>query len=337
MSSQIEITNSPAIPGIHFRGFEGESDYPKMIPIIEACNKADNDDEVAVLEDLKNNYAHLNNCDPYKDMLFVEIEGKPIAYSRVFWYEDAKTKELLYFHFFNLISEWRGKGIEEAILTWDETRIRQIAQSHAQDVPHLFETVCKSTQISKVTLFEKKGYKPVRYAFLMKRTLDDIPQAELPEGIEVRQLTPDQYRQAWDASTEAFRDHWGFTEPTEDDYKAELNWRLFNPKIWQVGWDGDEIVGMVMNFFDPLENEKFGRKRGWTEGISVRRPWRKKGIAKALIVRSMQMFKDMGMEEVALGVDALNPHGALNLYQGLGYVEYKKNIIYRKPVFSDKA
>ncbi|MCJ7696341.1 MAG: GNAT family N-acetyltransferase [Anaerolineaceae bacterium] len=337
MSPQIEITNSPAIPGIRFRGFEGELDFPKMIPIIEACNKADNDDEVAILEDLKNNYAHLNNCDPYKDMLFVEIEGEAIAYSRVFWFEDARTKELIYLNFYNLAPDWRDKGIEEAILTWDETRIRQIAQSHAQDVPHLFETFCKDEQTTKVNLYESNGYKPVRYSFLMKRPLDDIPAAELPEGIEVRPLSPDQYRQAWDASNEAFRDHWGFTEQTEKDYQAQLEWRLFDPKIWQVGWDGDEIVGMVQNFFDPLENEKFGRKRGWTEGISVRRPWRKKGVAKALIVRSMQMFKDMGMDEVALGVDALNPHGALDLYQGLGYVQYRKFMIYRKPVFPDKA
>ena len=174
-------------------------------------------------------------------------------------------------------------------------------------------------------------------AFLMKRPLDVIPTADLPEGIEVRQLAPKQYRQAWDASMEAFRDHWSFTEPTEADYQGELNWRCFNPLIWQVAWDGDEIVGMVQNFLDPLENEEFKRKRGWTEGISVRKPWRKRGIAKALIVLSMQMFKDMGMEEVALGVDAQNPNGALALYEGLGYVTYQKHVTLRKAVTSEKA
>ncbi len=337
MTLQQNYPITPDIPGIHYRGFEGEPDYPKMLAIITACKKADQDDESETLEDLKNNYAHLNNCDPYQDMLFVEIKGEAIAYTRVFWFEDAKTHELIYYNLFKLSPQWRDQGIEDAILIWNETRIRQIALTHTQEVPHLIEMACNELETSKVTLLNANGYQPVRYGFVMKRPLDVIPTADLPEGIEVRQLAPGQYRQAWDASMEAFRDHWSFPEPTEADYQATLTWRNFNPDIWQVAWDGNEIVGMVQNYLDPIENEEFKRKRGWTEGISVRKPWRKRGIAKALIVRSMQMFKDMGMEEVALGVDAQNPNGALALYEGLGYVAFKKHIIFRKPVFSERA
>ncbi|MFN2145864.1 MAG: GNAT family N-acetyltransferase, partial [Anaerolineales bacterium] len=72
------------------------------------------------------------------------------------------------------------------------------------------------------------------------------------------------------------------------------------------------------------------RKRGYTESIATRRPWHKKGIASALLTRSIQMFIDMGMEETALGVDTENPSGALKLYQGVGYVEDKRQITYRK-------
>ncbi len=336
MSLQINLPNILSIPGLTFRGFKGELDYPKMHAIIDASRIADDDDEVETLEDLINNYSHLNNCDPYQDMLFAEVNGNTIAYSRVFWYEDAKTKALNYFNVIKLVPDWRDQGIEKIILTWCENRNTEIAQTHAQDVPHFFTSNCNETERSKVNLFVGSGYKPIRYGFLMKRPLSDIPDAGLPEGIEVRTLKPEQYRQAWEADVEAFRDHWGFSEPTEKDYQSLQEWRLYNPDIWQVAWDGDEIVGMVQNYVDPLENEAFKRKRGWTEGISVRRPWRKRGIAKALICRSMQMFKDMGMEEVALGVDALNPNGALSLYQGLGYVEYQKQITFRKPVYSDK-
>ena len=70
----------------------------------------------------------------------------------------------------------------------------------------------------------------------------------------------------------------------------------------------------------------------YTEGIITRRPWRKQGLARALLVRSMQMFKEMGMTETALGVDSQNLSGAFRLYAGVGYRKVKQQTLYRKPM-----
>lgn len=104
----------------------------------------------------------------------------------------------------------------------------------------------------------------------------------------------------------------------------------FNPKLWKIAWDEDRVAGVVMNFYNEKENEEYQRKRGYTENISVGRPWRKRGLAKSLITQSMQMFKKMGFAETALGVDAENTSGALNLYRGLGYKVIKQSTTYRK-------
>jgi ribosomal protein S18 acetylase RimI-like enzyme len=135
----------------------------------------------------------------------------------------------------------------------------------------------------------------------------------------MRPVTPAEYRKAWDADHAAFRDHWGYVEPTEEQYQNWLKDRNFQPHLWKVAWSGDEIVGMVGNFFDEKENQEYNRKRGYTEDISVHRDWRGRGIAKALIAESIRMFKGMGMEHTTLGVDAQNPNGALNLYTSMGY------------------
>lgn len=89
---------------------------------------------------------------------------------------------------------------------------------------------------------------------------------------------------------------------------------------------------MVWNFINMTENEKRERLRGYTESISVRRPWRGKGIAKALICRSMKMMKALGMTEVALGVDSQNISGATKLYYSLGYRSYNRSVVMRKPM-----
>jgi ribosomal protein S18 acetylase RimI-like enzyme len=87
---------------------------------------------------------------------------------------------------------------------------------------------------------------------------------------------------------------------------------------------------MVVNFLNEEENKEYNRKRGWTENISVRRPWRRQGLARALLTRSLQMFKDMGMDHAALGVDTQNLSGALDLYQSVGFQVEKKHTDYRK-------
>ena len=87
---------------------------------------------------------------------------------------------------------------------------------------------------------------------------------------------------------------------------------------------------MVLNFLNEKENEEYNRLRGWTEDISVRRPWRRRGLARALLTRSLQMFKDMGMDHAALGVDTENTTGALNLYESVGFVVEKRHATYWK-------
>ena len=54
----------------------------------------------------------------------------------------------------------------------------------------------------------------------------------------------------------------------------------FNPDIWKIAWDGDRVAGIVMNIVNEKENEEYQRKRGYTENISVGRPWRKRGLAR---------------------------------------------------------
>jgi ribosomal protein S18 acetylase RimI-like enzyme len=180
---------------------------------------------------------------------------------------------------------------------------------------------------------EREGYAAVRYGFEMARSLDEpVPDLPLPADVTVRHVAPEQYCQVYAAMNEAFRDHWGHSEATEQDYQRWINSPHFQPHLWQVGWAGDEVVGMVLNFIDREYNEKLKHLRGWTDPICVRRPWRKQGLAKALIARSLRLLKDHGMIEAGLGVDADNPNGALRLYQSMGFHQTMRFLTYEKPM-----
>jgi len=332
IDEQINVPNTPQIPGLVFRKFRGESDFPGMLDVINGAKVEDDVERSTTLEDIANNYNHLENCDPDKDMLMAEVDGRMISYSRVMWekQEDGLT---YYFTFGFLLPEWRRKGIGTAMLAWTEDRLRRIASEHTWSGPRFFQAGAAETEKGTIALLEKFGYKPVRYEYSMKRLVTDpLPDALMPAGLEVRPVKDEHIRPIWDAMQEAFRDHWGYVPESDIVYQAWQGERSFQPDLWKVAWEGDQVAGMVLNFIDHEENKEYERLRGYTEGISVRRPWRKKGLARCLIVQSINMFKDMGMTETALGVDSQNPNGALNLYQGVGYKQVKQFMVYRKPL-----
>jgi ribosomal protein S18 acetylase RimI-like enzyme len=140
-------------------------------------------------------------------------------------------------------------------------------------------------------------------------------------------------RAIWDAGIDAFRDAWGFVEPDEDDYARFLTDPMDSQReLWRVAWDGDEVAGQVRSFINEAENERFGRRRGYTESISVRRPWRRRGLARALIGASIRALRERGMTETALGVDTQNVTGALALYESCGYIAVSRTTVFEKPL-----
>ncbi|HSJ58417.1 MAG TPA: GNAT family N-acetyltransferase [Anaerolineae bacterium] len=333
----ISVPGAPAIPGLAFRRFRGEVDYPGMVRILDDCNDADRLDYVNTVEEIAWVFAHLKNCDPERDMLFAEIDGEAIAFSRVWWLEESAGEpencrvERLYVSLGFVHPAWRRRGLGAAMLRYDEARLRDTARAHPAGIHKLFRAWAEGTQDGAHALFASAGYAPVRHLIMMTRPIGlPLPEAPLPPGLEVRPVDPNQIRAIWDAMWEARRDHWGYVEPTQQDYERWTRGRLFAPELWQVAWEGNQVAGMVLNRLDREQNKQYRRRRGYTQDIFVRRPWRRRGLARSLLAQSIRMFRDLGMEETALGVDTQNPSGALRLYQSMGYRECQRHTIYQK-------
>jgi mycothiol synthase len=333
-----ELPNPPDIPGLQFRAFAGAQDYPKMLAVILGSKDTDGLVRSDTLEDIERNYAHLVNSDPEQDMVFVQVDGEVVGYTRVEWAirdEDQWIGTQTGF----LLPAWRRRGIGTALLSHNENRLRAIANRlEVKGVlkpgqPRFFDTVIFDTETAKAHLFSQHGYRIARQEYEMVRPdLNDIPEAPLPPGLEVRPALPEHYRPIWDAMAEAFRDHWGYAPPTEEEYHSWLEDRIFQPQLWKIAWDGDQVAGMVQSFINTEENQEYQRQRGYTEDICVRRPWRRRGLARALLVQSLHMLKACGMEAAALTVDTHNWSGALRLYESVGFMPVKYYSIYRKPL-----
>jgi ribosomal protein S18 acetylase RimI-like enzyme len=168
---------------------------------------------------------------------------------------------------------------------------------------------------------------------MVRPTLDEIELPPLPEGIEVRPVSDAAgYRRVFAADTEAFMDHWGGFDASEAAFRQWLADPNFDPSLFVIAWDGDEIAGAVINAIDAEGNRTLHRRRGLLDSVFVRRPWRRRGLAAALVGRSLALLRERGMTSAWLGVDADNPTGALGIYERAGFGVHQRTTAYQKPM-----
>ncbi|MBA2720850.1 MAG: GNAT family N-acetyltransferase [Chloroflexi bacterium] len=334
IDTHVRLPDAPAIPRLSFRMFDPGRDYAPLVELIREANQVDELDYIPTVDNLRTDYEHGGEFDPRRDLILAEVEGELVAAAET----TVKTRDGIGVHQVDgwVRPAWRRRGLGGALLHWTERRAAEVAMVDGRPADRALSSWPDQEQVGATKLYESEGYRIVRYGFLMVRDLgDEIPDAPLPAGLEVRPVDATDHRRIWDADTEAFRDHWNTGERSESDYESWFATPELDVSLWRVAWDGDEVAGSVMPFIWAEENETLGLSRGWLEHISVRRPWRRRGLASALIADSLRALRDAGMTEAALGVDADNVSGALRVYEALGFRRLRTGVSYRKDFRAD--
>jgi mycothiol synthase len=331
-SIDVVIPGAPPIAGIRFRRPLGPADYRPLLEVYSAAAAADGLDEVLTEADVAAFIESPIDSDPARDVLIAEVEGLVVAYGWISHRLETSGDEI-HSHRGYVHPSWRRFGLGSAMLQQAWRRAAERIVSPDPSSTRLLQTFALSTETGANALAQRFGYAAVRYAFKMRRDLAlPIPQRPLPSGIEIRPARPEDWRPIWEAQREAFADHWGYAPWPEEAYQRFLRFPHYDPSLWRIAWDGDQVVGTVLNYINGEENRVYDRRRGYTEDIAVRRPWRRRGLAGALIARSLETLRERGMDEAALGVDAENRTGALRLYEQLGYTVIQQWTVYRRPV-----
>ena len=113
---------------------------------------------------------------------------------------------------------------------------------------------------------------------------------------------------------EAFADHWGYQyRPFETWSSLTLSSTTFNPGLSVIAMAGTEIAGYTLSYDDAITDQIYIGQ------VGVRRPWRRRGLASAMLVRVLGLAAEAGRTTAALDVDADSPTGAVGVYERVGF------------------
>ena len=180
-------------------------------------------------------------------------------------------------------------------------------------------TWCLAPDTDARALFERSGYCEVRRFYRMLVEHEGEPPApEWSERFRVSTFEPGAGPAFHAAMDEAFADEWNHVSmPFEQWAKRRMNVRDFDPTLWFIVREGNEIAAV-------LRCDAARGGAGWIGALGVRRPWRRRGLGLALLRHAFAEFYRRGQPRVGLGVDAQNPTGATRLYERAGmHVAYE--------------
>ena len=221
--------------------------------------------------------------------------------------------------------KFRGNGIGTALLCTLDERARREMQLAEPDLRVYIRAGTNAADRLVRAMFEGEGYQTIRYHWMMEVNLAEAPQVKpFPNGIELRPFEKEaQDYLVFQAENEAFQDHWGNVPAMYGNWKLrKLGREEFDPALWHIAWDGDQIAGYAQT--------RFRNGIGWIGNLGVRRPWRKRGLGEALLLHSFNEFYKRGTTRIGLGVDASNPTGATRLYEKVGMKVMVEDVIYEK-------
>ena len=218
---------------------------------------------------------------------------------------------------------WRGRGIGRDLLAW---QLDRVARLHGEVAPERdweahFGTNAEDTDALRV--YRRFDLSAVRYWFEMVAPTAAAPQAHVPDGLDVGEYRPELETALYDAHMEAFADHWGFQRR---DLAAWLPLTVrsadFLAGLSRIATAAGEVAGYVLTYRSPEPG------RAYVGQVGVRRPWRSRGLAGAMLAEVLTACAGTGFEVVNLGVDADSPTGAVGVYERVGFSVESRGVTY---------
>lgn len=223
--------------------------------------------------------------------------------------------------------QYLHQGLGAYLVRWGETWARDRMGSAPADARVAVQHYINAQNEQASALMESLGYAYAHTIYVMRIVMNEPPPvSERIEGVSIRAFVPGQdERPTFDAIEESFRDLRDRPAGDFDRWLALTENERRQPDSWFLAQDeqSGEVVGTCLARIVPGGG-------GWIGNVGVRRPWRRRGLALALLLTAFGALYQRGEREVELSVDAGSPTGAPRLYSRAGMHVSHSVSLYRR-------
>lgn len=295
-------------------------DFEGALALVQACDRAVYGDTDWTEGELRGEWAGL---DLGRDAWVAEAEGRLAGLMHLYDRHGGRMRADGYVH-----PELTGRGAGSRLLAAAEERALERAGAEPAGVQVTIETAHLVGDPRAPKLLTCRGYSHVRTFHRMVIDLDRglLPEPAFPAGLELRPFDTERDAHALrEALDEAFAEEWGYEPRPHPAWRERvLEVEQFDPSLFLVVWDGEEIAAASVNYAKRLGDW------GFIAMLGVRPAWRRRGLGLALLHESFRRFAERGETTAALGVDSENPTGAAHLYERAGMSILWRADVWRK-------
>ncbi|MFE4466053.1 GNAT family N-acetyltransferase [Oerskovia sp. NPDC056781] len=327
----------PQVDGLTWRPLVVE-DAPALFRLIAAVEEHDKHPYRTALEETEEIFEGEWRDLTRDTLVGTDADGEPRAYATVET-RPGDTTVVRAFVQGAVHPQWRGRGVGRQVIAWSTARARQLLAASGKELPARIAGYAQDDDELECRLFEAAGFTANRFYSNLRRDLSvPVPEVTLGEGLRVVPWSPELDEATRLAHNDAFRDHWGSEPATPESWVHGRS--MFAPE-WSVlvvddspaasgslpdgaapaGSAGDVpvVAGYLLSGRYEHDWPVQGYSSGYTETLGVRRAYRGRKIAVALLSAGMAAYKEGGVDFAELDVDTENPSGAHGLYASLGY------------------
>lgn len=318
-------------PDIYIRNYRPE-DLKALVALINRADAFDRLERATTMEEMKHEMGWPDYF-PETDCFLAWNNGHLVGYTD-FFLGNSKAGQWGTFYTSGIVDpHWRRQGVGRRLL---ETLYQRAAErlDEVQDKPVYFQATARDVEEDRQALYQGLGMERVRYFVNLARPIDNgLPPAVMPQGYRLRTFDPTHDAETvWQVDNLAFQDHWGFTGFPLDAFQHWLKAPHFRPDLWLLAEEEGtgQVVGMSLNQIEPDWIAQTGRQEGYVNTLAVLREHRMQGLGTALLVHSLHILRQAGMEAAHLHADAENLTGAVRIYKRVGFKVRKTSVAYRK-------
>jgi len=322
----------PVLPGATWRPL-AQSDAAALETAVEAARVADDGQEVRTRDDLLRELTDPRAPVATNTLALALHDGSLAGWAVVHERFHARLARRVFVDGTTHPSV-RGRGIGTQLLRWAVARGEETLAAQPADLPRYLEAFRDVASTSAVALHIAHGFTAVRHYQDMRRDLAvALPAEPAVAGVRIVPYEAAHAEAVRLAHNEAFADHWSSEPVRSEDWDHDfVGDPHFRADLSLIAFAGDEVAGYSVNYCSEADWAAGDVRDAWIGQLGVRRAWRGRGLATALLVRGMAAFRAAGIDAASLGVDTENPTGAVGIYERVGFVVNRRFVRLRRAV-----